>query len=144
MDQENYFEECPHCSKTFRQLYSLNRHIRVVHQGRRPHSCECGKTFASREQLNRHRNAKHTFQKPYVCERGGQKSFASYTARDYHHRVIHDEVKCECPVFGCNKRYSSIVHLRNHLSKPHHENLMLLNLVYQMYLASFSNYFYPY
>ena len=136
-------EICPHCSKAFKQQNSLNRHIRVVHQGRRPHTCECGKSFATREQLSRHINAKHTFQKPFVCERGCQKSFASYTARDYHHRVVHDQLKCECPVFGCNKRYSSMVHLKNHLSKPHNDNLLFLNLVYQFFLASCSYGFYP-
>ena len=145
MNLGNSKEACPQCHKTFKHIYTLNRHIKVVHMNRRPHTCECGKSFATREQYSRHMNSKHTFEKPFKCEKGCEKSFASYTARDYHHRIVHDQLKARCPVFGCDREFTSKVLLRRHMAKPHHENLMLLNVVnwiYSHYWASrFPHYF---
>ena len=112
----NFFNECQTCRKRFKNQFSLRRHISVVHNGYRPHECECGRSFATGEQLARHMNSKHTFEKPYACQRGCEKAFASYTARDYHHKVKHEEVKYTC---FCGKSYSSKVNLKNHMAKPH-------------------------
>ena len=121
-----YEEICTHCSKQFQHKYSLNRHLKIVHSGFRPYSCECGRTFATREQFLRHQNAKHTFQKPFKCERGCDKSFASHSARIYHHKIVHDNQKFRCPLLACTKEYSSKLHLRRHQEKPH--DLLILKL----------------
>lgn len=111
--------KCPHCDQTIKHYYSLERHIKVVHEGFRPYICNCGKSFATNEQFSRHHNSKHSFTKPYKCEKGCDKAFASYSARSYHHKIIHQQKKFKCSWIGCNKEYSSMFHLDKHLKKPH-------------------------
>ena len=122
--------ECPWCRKRLRHRYSLRRHVSVVHEGVRRYLCPCGKRFATKEQLTRHTNSKHTMERPYICQRGCAKSFASYTARAYHHRATHDHEKHPCPVFGCGKQYCTRLQLEKHLARPHNEYLALFNLIY--------------
>ena len=122
---------CPQCHRLFKHIYSLTRHVRVVHQGHRPYPCECGKAFATKEQFTRHQNSKHTLQKPFKCQKGCPRTFASYPAREYHHKVIHDQQKHACPVAWCQKQYSSLTHLKNHLNS-HTEYFMALNLAHWM------------
>ena len=118
---------CNYCPKEFQHKYSLRRHVKVVHSGYKPHSCECGKTFATKEQLVRHQNAKHTFSRPFKCERGCEKAFASNSARIYHHNVVHDNKKFRCPLLICPKEYSSRGHLNQHLKKPHEPFILRVN-----------------
>lgn len=120
--------QCDTCSKVLKHKFSLSRHVKVVHGGLRPHNCDCGKNFATTEQLTRHINSKHSNHKPYVCERGCGEAFASYTARVYHHRSVHERIKYVCPIIGCWKQYSTSVHLKNHLTKPHQFYSMLKTL----------------
>lgn len=121
--------QCRFCPKSFKHKYSLRRHFKVVHSGHRPHSCSCEKSFATKEQLTRHQNAKHTLLKPFKCEKGCEKSFASYSARIYHHKMIHDNDKFRCPMLACLKQYSSQIHLRHHLMKPHDSLITLVNSI---------------
>lgn len=121
--------QCKHCPKTFNHKYSLRRHYKVVHSGHKPFSCDCGKSFATREQYVRHQNAKHTFERPFKCERGCEKAFASYSARIYHHKMLHDNKKFRCTMLACSKEYSSKIHLRHHLEKPHDSLIALVNSI---------------
>ncbi|CAG9312197.1 unnamed protein product [Blepharisma stoltei] len=128
MDKDDRYE-CEYCHQIIKHRYSLERHVKVVHQGYRPFACDCGKQFATKEQLGRHRNSKHSLEKPYQCERGCDKAFSSSSARSYHHKMVHDRQKFRCPMLGCNKQYSSMHHLRNHLSRPHDNVIQLLNTI---------------
>ena len=121
--------QCATCSKQFKHRYSLRRHVRVVHEGIRPYRCDCGKAFATREQQIRHTNSKHILIRPYWCERGCARSFASYTAREYHHRTVHDGVKYACPFLGCGKQYCTKALLTQHLAKPHLPYVYLFPLI---------------
>ena len=130
MDATDALEvQCKFCPKRFKHKYSLRRHFKVVHSGYKPFTCECLKSFATREQYARHQNAKHTFDKPFKCERGCEKSFASYSARIYHHNIVHDNKKFKCPMLACMKEYSSKIHLRQHLQKPHDSLIVLVNSI---------------
>mmetsp|Transcript_5450 Transcript_5450/g.8139 ORF Transcript_5450/g.8139 Transcript_5450/m.8139 type:complete len:149 (+) Transcript_5450:49-495(+) len=129
---------CPVCQKQIKHSYSLERHIKVVHQGHRPHSCHCGKTFATKEQYTRHHNSKHSFARPYVCEKGCTKAFASYSARSYHHKVVHERQKFRCPYMGCLKEYSSKHHLRNHVKRPHDQVAQTMNYMTWYFIWSYN------
>ena len=128
MNPENSDEEaegvkCPSCDQIIKHIYSLERHIKVVHEGLRPFICHCSKAFATREQFTRHTNSKHLNLKPFPCESGCNKAFTSYSARSYHHKIVHQGQKFKCLWLGCAKEYSSRFHLEKHLEKPH--NLLL-------------------
>ena len=69
-DEEPEGLKCQYCDQIIKHIYSLERHIKVVHEGCRPFVCHCSKAFATREQFTRHTNSKHSMLKPYVCELG--------------------------------------------------------------------------
>lgn len=121
--------KCHICNQTIKHIYSLERHIKVVHEGHRPFVCHCSKAFATREQFTRHTNSKHSLAKPYICEMGCNKAFASYSARSYHHKILHEKLKYRCPWLGCGKEYSSSFHLSKHLKKPHDLLLQVINTI---------------
>jgi uncharacterized C2H2 Zn-finger protein len=121
--------KCPHCDQVIKHHYSLDRHIKVVHEGHRPFICHCGKAFATREQFSRHTNSKHTLTKPFTCERGCQKAFSSYSARSYHHKIIHENLRYKCHWIGCYREYSSLFHLEKHLKKPHELLLQVIRKI---------------
>ena len=125
--EEGFF--CEQCNQKIKHIYSLERHIKVVHEGFRPFLCHCSKAFATKEQLTRHTNSKHTLQRPYVCEMGCLKAFASYSARSYHHKILHEQQKYRCTWLGCMKEYSSSIHLARHLMKPHDLLLKVINTI---------------
>ena len=131
MDDPQRFS-CPICGQWLKYKYSLERHVNVVHGGRRPFSCECGKVFATQEQLSRHFHSKHSDKKPYACQKGCERSFASYTARVYHHEAVHDLIKYSCPVEGCSKTYTTRIHLQNHIRLQHVLQVPLLFLIFEI------------
>ena len=126
-DQEGL--RCHICSQTIKHIYSLERHIKVLHEGNRPFICHCSKAFATREQFTRHTNSKHSLDRPYRCEMGCNKAFASYSARSYHHKILHAMQKYKCPWLGCIKEYSSSIHLSKHLAKPHDLLLQVISTI---------------
>lgn len=121
--------QCHLCSQQIKHIYSLERHIKVVHEGFRPFICRCSKAFATKEQFTRHTNSKHTMEKPYPCEMGCTKAFSSYSARSYHHKIFHAHQKYKCTWLGCVKEYSSLFHLSKHLNKPHSLLLQVINTI---------------
>jgi len=121
--------KCPLCDQVIKHIYSLERHIKVVHEGQRPFVCHCSKAFATREQFTRHTNSKHSLVRPYSCEMGCNKAFASYSARSYHHKILHEKQKYKCNWLGCHKEYSSAFHLEKHLRKPHDLLLQVINKI---------------
>ena len=47
----------PNCNKTFKHMFKLSRHIRLVHKKERPHPCKqkgCLKKFGTKTHLDRH------------------------------------------------------------------------------------------
>lgn len=128
-EQDSEGLKCPVCDQVIKHIYSLERHIKVVHENFRPYVCHCSKAFATREQFTRHMNSKHSMAKPYLCQLGCNKAFASYSARSYHHKILHEKQKYKCTWLGCVKEYSSLFHLDKHLKKPHDLLLQAINKI---------------
>lgn len=52
---------CAFCPKRFSVRPSVSRHIRIVHEGQRPHTCTyCGKTFTSKYNMQVHSMKNHS------------------------------------------------------------------------------------
>jgi len=81
---------CPSCTTSFTCKSNLRRHIKSVHQGIKPHSCEvCEKKFASKNEVKEHMSM-HTGEKAYKCEDCG-KSFSQLSSLYGHRKKSHME-----------------------------------------------------
>ena len=57
--------ECDFCDKTFSRPDNVTRHIKAVHEGKKPFPCEeCDKSFAEKRSLNHHMLSFHEEKMP--------------------------------------------------------------------------------
>ena len=57
---------CPKCGKKFKSEYTVNLHIKIVHEGARPFGCErCDYKASSIFNLNLHRKKMHNINEKY-------------------------------------------------------------------------------
>ena len=59
--------ECDFCDKTFSRPDNVTRHIKAVHEGKKPFPCEeCDKSFAEKRSLNHHMLSFHEEKMPLL------------------------------------------------------------------------------
>ena len=59
LDNTNSYE-CDFCDKTFSRPENVTRHIRTVHEGKKPFKCEeCGRNFTEKRNLEHHNESYH-------------------------------------------------------------------------------------
>jgi uncharacterized Zn-finger protein len=109
------------CDKSFKDKGHLNRHIRTVHEGDKPHECEiCNKTFGQKGYLDTHIRTVHEDDKPYECKICN-KSFGHKGCLGRHIRNVHEDDKPhECNI--CNKFFGHKGTLITHI-RTVHENI---------------------
>ena len=62
-------ETCNQCSKTFKNVAFLQKHVKSVHEGIRPYKCDsCGHRFAAKKSMEYHVQRVHEGQKNYRCD----------------------------------------------------------------------------
>ncbi|CAG9805431.1 unnamed protein product [Chironomus riparius] len=114
-------EICP--GKSWRTLFQLHRHIKVIHHNIKEFKCEwCGKEFGEKNKLLCHTRI-HTGEKPFKCNwEGCDREFTHQT--DFRrHRWGHSGVrpyKCEVP--NCLKGFMKKSELLAHENRCHPPN----------------------
>ena len=59
LDNTNTYD-CDFCDKTFSRPENVTRHIRTVHEGKKPFKCEdCGRNFTEKRNLEHHNESYH-------------------------------------------------------------------------------------
>ena len=111
---------CPEadCPDRFATQARLLRHLRSVHQQKKPLVCPyegCGKRFAANHRLLVHTPV-HSREKPYSCPwEGCDKRFSQSSNRKAHYQLHSGERPFACPHEACHKRFVQRAHLTCHL-----------------------------
>eukprot|EP00181_Compsopogon_caeruleus_P002103 CAMPEP_0184689488 /NCGR_PEP_ID=MMETSP0312-20130426/30683_1 /TAXON_ID=31354 /ORGANISM="Compsopogon coeruleus, Strain SAG 36.94" /LENGTH=507 /DNA_ID=CAMNT_0027146841 /DNA_START=1403 /DNA_END=2926 /DNA_ORIENTATION=- len=84
-------KRCPICGAVFSQTGHMNQHIAIVHEKKRPFSCEeCAVSYGTKSNLNRHYRMVHQSTKRFSCNFCA-KGFSESTDLRRHLRSIHKQ-----------------------------------------------------
>jgi len=110
--------QCRHCDAIFAAKFNLNKHVRALHERKRPHQCEeCGAAFQQKDHLNCHRKSVHEKLKPYECEVCGKK-FGWSGVLKKHIRIVHEKER-PFPCYVCGHAFRQKAHLEKHVTTIH-------------------------
>lgn len=107
---------CSMCDATYVQSGHLNRHIKVVHEGKLNYQCQhtgCEKSFYDLSSLKVHERS-HTNERPYSCPKCPQK-FRTSNAKKAHMRTHSLTKQFECHI--CFQGLTTKHCLQNHLKR---------------------------
>ncbi|XP_077898325.1 zinc finger protein 652 isoform X2 [Ictidomys tridecemlineatus] len=106
--------QCVSCNKSFKKLWSLHEHIKIVHgYAEKKFSCEiCEKKFYTMAHVRKHMVA-HTKDMPFTCETCG-KSFKRSMSLKVHSLQHSGEKPFRCE--NCDERFQYKYQLRSHMS----------------------------
>ena len=110
--------KCTTCEARFKNRGDLQRHVKVVHEGKRMYVCEtCGKSFGHSGHLNRHIQSVHLHQRRFRCQFCHYEFYqASHLQSHIGH--IHGKKKAlSCK--ECGYRASSRNALKTHMRNAH-------------------------
>uniref|UniRef100_U3F5G7 Zinc finger protein 652 isoform 2 n=1 Tax=Micrurus fulvius TaxID=8637 RepID=U3F5G7_MICFL len=112
--REQIIVECVSCNKSFKKLWSLHEHIKIVHgYAEKKFSCEiCEKKFYTMAHVRKHMVA-HTKDMPFTCETCG-KSFKRSMSLKVHSLQHSGEKPFRCE--NCDERFQYKYQLRSHMS----------------------------
>ena len=126
--QSNYF--CKYCGKKYEWKISLNRHIKIVHEGgkeiqkseylfnQKTFDCDyCGKTLKNSYQLKRHIRYKHENPQLYTCNLC-ESTFTQPNSLQRHIENIHEKIKNEKCGY-CEQTFYRLDHCKQHMLKYH-------------------------
>ncbi|XP_035713574.1 zinc finger protein 596-like [Folsomia candida] len=105
--------KCRLCMQTFLERFSLQRHIRVVHENRRNFPCRfCDKRFDSASNLKRHVEARHPTSKELVhsCDKCEYKSHSKINLASHARRHLAANREC----YFCGKKFLTFPELVSH------------------------------
>ncbi|XP_062874946.1 zinc finger protein 652 [Trichomycterus rosablanca] len=106
--------QCASCNKSFKKLWSLHEHIKIVHgYAEKKFACEiCEKKFYTMAHVRKHMVA-HTKDMPFTCETCG-KSFKRSMSLKVHSLQHSGEKPFRCE--NCDERFQYKYQLRSHMS----------------------------
>ena len=111
MDQRH---ACPHCGKSFKEKFNLNKHVRSVHEKRRYTCRECDAIFNRNDKLVEHVSGVH--QRRFHCD----ECYAYFRVHRNlleHTRSVHQKRRFNCP--ECDATFSRHNPLLDHVRLFH-------------------------
>ena len=111
--------KCELCDKVYtgkNSNYSLEDHIRTIHEKIRYKCKLCCKEFNYKSNLTRHVSVHHDGKKAYKCEKCN-KQFGYYHTLKNHFETTHGDLKLKCTV--CNFVFTSSKSLSLHIGQYH-------------------------
>jgi Zinc finger, C2H2 type len=80
---------CSQCSSSFTERFNLNKHIRAVHERRRPYQCQtCLARFQQRDHMQKHEMCVHKKLRQFSCDACGA-SFGWRGVLKKHRKSVH-------------------------------------------------------
>ncbi|XP_032585120.1 adult enhancer factor 1-like [Drosophila mojavensis] len=114
IDSSTAVNQCPFCQRKFKRKTHLNGHVRLVHEGIRPHKCGfCERSFGLPRTLRIHIMG-HTKERPFTCNIC-QKSFRQKTELNLHMNNHLSNSEFRCPI--CSRDRASQEDLDSHISR---------------------------
>ena len=110
---------CEKCGTTIDKTY-LQRHLRIVHEGKRDYKCEhCGKEYADKKGLSTHIKSSHDNVRDEQCNQCGKLFFTKEVLRQHikniHNKEQNPRFKCEY----CQKSYTQKSYFKIHQHTIH-------------------------
>ncbi|XP_075229447.1 uncharacterized protein LOC142329053 [Lycorma delicatula] len=103
---------CEYCGKGYNLKNTLEKHIKLLHNGDNRYQCEkCGKTYSQEHRLDDHLK-KHLGQFKISCNECG-KGFMEKTSLELHKRSHTKEQPCVCEI--CGSKFVKEANLKAHL-----------------------------
>ena len=108
---------CTKCDARFSQIHGLKDHIAIIHEKKKPHKCAiCNSSFSMTRHLIRHELSKHG-NKTHVCSICGT-SFGLKEMLDRHIREVHQKKETrKCSM--CYSSFSNVGNLNKHMARVH-------------------------
>jgi hypothetical protein len=118
LEQKNTKFICTFCNRAFLAKGSLKRHIKSVHEGKRPQKCnKCELRFVKMTDLNRHLESVHEKKKPFQCEICDYSCSLKFNLKR-HFQLVHEKTKlfkCDICDYTCYQKSD----LKRHLESVH-------------------------
>ncbi len=121
--------DCPHCSKTYTNPYSLKAHVNRVHDKIKKVSCDlCEKEFLTNQEKKSHMDLAHAASsteeknvKNHTCELCSS-SFYTIKKLKTHVERVHEKIKkVPCKHEGCEKMFTCRDTMNQHYAYEHVE-----------------------
>lgn len=112
--------KCPHCTFTTYMVQHMKSHLRA-HDNfvGQMYICDvCGMAFSQKANMHRHRGT-HSGVKPYECRFCQKRFFRKDQMQEHSMTHIKTGDDFDCPVFGCDGKFSQHTLLRQHLDQQH-------------------------
>jgi len=108
------------CKSTFAEKYSLERHIKSVHNGEKSYECsQCLKKFSDKSNMKKHTESVHNGEKPYECSQCLKKCSEKTNLRK-HIELVHKKVRpYQCT--QCLKKFGAKQKLTLHIQNVHNK-----------------------
>ena len=114
---------CQMCGSAFRNEEKLNKHVRIIHEGKKDYKCdECGELFAYESTMKNHKNKIHY--RKFVCH-SCDKPFVENSGLQQHLQNVHEGRRDHiCEV--CGKTFSQKGDRDRHIKKYHSDKSLNL------------------